>query len=288
MQVISDIRELRAVLHSIRNANGRVGLVPTMGALHSGHFSLVEIAKQKCSAVVMSIFVNPLQFNNLTDLEKYPRTLEQDKEKASASGVDILFTPAVTEIYSKPPAGANQGIGATKIVAGNCAAVLEGPSRPGHFDGVTTVVGILFNLVQPDLAVFGEKDFQQLRVIQQMVRDLHFPVEIIPAPTMRDPDGLAMSSRNSRLSAEQRSRALSIPRALNWAREKAKTAGTNAHSIVEGVTNRLGQEGNLKVDYVAIVDPDTLMQHDDITTKSQILVAAFVDEIRLIDNCRLR
>jgi pantoate--beta-alanine ligase len=235
----------------------------------------------------MSIFVNPLQFNNLTDLEKYPRTLERDIEKAQSAGVDILFTPSVTEIYSKAPTGANQETGASKIIAGNCSAVLEGPSRPGHFDGVTTVVGILFNLVQPNIAVFGEKDFQQLRVIQQMVRDLHFPIEIIPDPTMRDPDGLAMSSRNSRLSAEQRSRALSIPRALQWAREKAKAAGANAHSIIEGVTNRLQQEGNLKVDYVAIVDSDTLTQDSEITNKSQILVAAFVDEVRLIDNCRL-
>lgn len=287
MQVISDIKALRAALRSIRDANGRIGLVPTMGALHAGHLSLVEIAKVKSSAVVMSIFVNPLQFNNPKDLEKYPRTLEQDIERAKSVGVDLLFTPSVNELYSSPPAGANQDTGATRIIAGSCAAVLEGPSRPGHFDGVTTVVGILFNLIQPDVAVFGEKDFQQLRVIQQMVRDLHFPVEIIPAPTMRDPDGLAMSSRNSRLSSQQRIRALSIPRALQWAREYAGRSQTNAHSIVEGVTNRLVQEGNLKVDYVAIVNSDNLMQDIDITSKSQILVAAFVDDIRLIDNCRL-
>ncbi|NDC37702.1 MAG: pantoate--beta-alanine ligase [Proteobacteria bacterium] len=287
MQIVTTNQELRAAMQQARGQGHVVGFVPTMGALHAGHLSLVQLAKQQSGFVVMSIFVNPLQFNNPADLEKYPRTLENDAVLAKQAGVDLVYAPTVLEVYPRPPTGSQDVLGRTRILAGSAASVLEGPSRPGHFDGVTTVVGMLFNLVQPDCAVFGEKDFQQLRVIEQMVQELHIPVRIIPGPTLRDPDGLAMSSRNTRLTAAQRQRALAIPRALRWAQEQAQGGARNAHSIMEGVQNRLQGEGSLKVDYVAVVDSDTLAQHTEITTKSRILVAAFADQIRLIDNAAL-
>jgi len=287
MQIITSSQELRAKLGGARSQGLSVGFVPTMGALHPGHLSLVQIARQASSFVAMSIFVNPLQFNNQTDLDKYPRTLERDAELARSAGVDLLFAPAVDELYARPPTNSTDTIPRTRIVAGAAAGVLEGPSRPGHFDGVTTVVGMLFNLVQPDCAVFGEKDFQQLRVIEEMVRDLHFPVRIIPGPTLRDPDGLAMSSRNARLSPEQRQRAVEIPKALAWAQSAAQQGALNAQSLALEVRNRLEGLGNLKVDYVEVVDSKNLSQHTEITSNSQILVAAFVDSVRLIDNARL-
>jgi pantoate--beta-alanine ligase len=287
MQIITSSQELRAKLGTARSQGLSVGFVPTMGALHPGHLSLVQIARQASSFVVISIFVNPLQFNNQADLDKYPRTLERDAELARGAGVDLLFAPAVDDLYARPPTKSTDTIPRTRIVAGAAAGVLEGPSRPGHFDGVTTVVGMLFNLVQPECAVFGEKDFQQLRVIEEMVQELHFPVRIIPGPTLRDPDGLAMSSRNTRLSPEQRQRALEIPKALAWAQAAAQQGALNGQSLALEVKNRLEGLGNLKVDYVEVIDRKTLSQHTEITGDSQILVAAFVDTVRLIDNTRL-
>jgi pantoate--beta-alanine ligase len=287
MQILSTVEALRTALSKARGSGQSIGFVPTMGALHEGHLSLVQLAKQHSTFTVMSIFVNPLQFNNPADLAKYPRTLEKDGALAQQAGVDLLFAPTVDELYPRPPSGSGDVESRARIVAGGAADVLEGPSRPGHFDGVTTVVGMLFNLVQPDCAVFGEKDFQQLRVIEQMVAELHFPVRIIPGPTLRDPDGLAMSSRNTRLSASQRQRALEIPKALLWAQTAAQAGQQNAQSVIEGVRNRLEGLGNLKVDYVAIVDRRELIQHTEITDESQILVAAFVEDIRLIDNTKV-
>lgn len=287
MQIVSTKQALLKAITAAKDQGCSIGFVPTMGALHAGHLSLLALSKKHSSFTVMSIFVNPLQFNNPSDLEKYPRTIKKDTELARAAGVDLLFTPTVSELYTRPPEGSADVANRARIVAGGAAELLEGPSRPGHFNGVATVVGMLFNLVRPDCAIFGEKDFQQLRVIEQMVEELHFPVRIIPGATLREPDGLAMSSRNMRLSPLQRQRALEIPRALLWAQTAAQAGELNAQSVIAGVRNRLESVGNLKVDYVEVVDSRRLTQHIDITSESQLLVAAFADDIRLIDNVRL-
>ena len=229
MLIVKTVSELRAQLEALRSQGKRIGLVPTMGALHEGHLSLVELARERADYAVMTIFVNPIQFNNSEDLAKYPRTFQTDLAKAKAAGVNLLFAPDESEIYP-------EGIAGTRVLAGECSLGLCGATRPGHFDGVVTVVSILFNLVNPDIAVFGEKDFQQLRVIQQLVRDLHFGVEIISGPIVRDEDGLAMSSRNLRLSPEERYAALYIPRSLQKASELVAGGERDVvHTFAQGI-----------------------------------------------------
>ena len=287
MITVETVEELRTQLQQLRRAGKRIALVPTMGALHRGHLSLVEVARAQADFVVLTIFVNPLQFNSPEDLNKYPRTLKRDMDQAASVGVDLVFAPSVKEIYPNLSAEGSAEYTACRILAGSASAKFEGPFRPGHFDGVTTVVGLLFNIVDPDVAVFGEKDFQQLRVIEQLVRDLSYRVKIVGAPLVRDEDGLALSSRNERLSSEDRLRALELSRALFWAQETVSRGMRNASQLVAEIRQRLEETGGLKVDYVAVVDPLTFDEVTDIQSAAQVLVAAFVDQVRLIDNIRV-
>jgi pantoate--beta-alanine ligase len=271
MQVARSVDELRALLAPLR-AESSIGFVPTMGALHDGHMSLVTLARDAADVCVLSIFVNPLQFGPTEDLERYPRPIEADLERARATGVDVVFLPSVEEMY---PDGAT-----TTVVPGAVADVLEGAHRPGHFSGVATVVAKLFNIVEPDVAVFGQKDAQQVAVIQAMVRDLDFKVRIDVGPTIREPDGLAMSSRNRYLDIEQRQRALALHEALR-AGGAALQAGGSPPDAEEQMLKVLDEAG-LETDYASAVDPLNLSTPGpgDVL----LLVAARVGSTRLIDN----
>lgn len=287
MVTLETIDEVREVLDSVRASGKRVGFVPTMGALHDGHLSLVKLSQLHAGYTVMSIFVNPMQFNSSVDLAKYPRMLASDLEKAAGARVDLVFAPGENELYPRGvPSGATAASSAF-VRAGDRSLPLEGASRPGHFDGVTTVVSKLFNIVRPDVAVFGEKDYQQVKVIEQLVQDLCFPVRVLTGPIVREPDGLALSSRNLRLSAEERYHALYIPRSLEKAREMVAAGETRSARLVETVCDNLERSGGLRIDYVAIVNVDSLLPVETIEDEAQLLVAAYAGDIRLIDNVRL-
>jgi pantoate--beta-alanine ligase len=275
MQILSEISETRAALRELRR-NGSVGFVPTMGALHAGHRSLVQAARQRCGVAVASIFVNPTQFGPTEDFSRYPRTLEDDCRMLKAEGVDLVFTPTARAMY---PAGAT-----TFIEVGGVSERLDGASRPGHFRGVATVVAKLFHIVQPDLAFFGQKDAAQVAVLRQMVRDLDFPLEMVVCPTVREPDGLAMSSRNRYLSAEERAQALVLHRALDAAQTLVAQGERRAQLLLRAMTETLQREPGVRVDYVAVVDPDTLLPLDTIQQSALVAVAAYVGSTRLIDN----
>ena len=281
MEIHHTIEALQAALAAQRRQGRRIVLVPTMGALHAGHLSLVQLARAHGECVVMSVFVNPTQFNSRRDLETYPRELEKDIAKTREGGVDVLFAPAEEEMYSPASPGS-----LTCVKAGRRANGLCGATRPGHFDGVVTVVSMLFNVVAPDAAVFGEKDYQQLRVIEALVDDLHYPIRIVPAPLVREPDGLAMSSRNALLSADERRRALSISKALLGARARVARGVRRSEAIKDQVRAALVEQG-LRVDYVEVVDVDTLEPLAEIEKSAQLLAAAFAGQVRLIDNVRL-
>ena len=235
------------------------GFVPTMGALHAGHAALISAARKRSSHVVASIFVNPLQFNDPKDLEKYPRTPDHDRELALAAGASEVWFPTVEEIYPSNP---------ELVKAGPIGEVFEGFSRPGHFDGVLTVVKRLFDLVQPDFAIFGEKDFQQLFLIKQMVRNFNLPIEIIAHPTIREADGLALSSRNIRLSSEDRAKAAIIYKALNSSRDQMNAV--------------LASEPAWKTDYATIINPENFKE--EFAPKQRAIIAGWIGGIRLIDN----
>jgi pantoate--beta-alanine ligase len=254
----------------------RIGLVPTMGAFHDGHLSLMRQARRECDIVVVSLFVNPAQFNEAADLAAYPRDAEGDAELAERTGADYLFAPEVAEIY--PPGFA------TKVSVSGLTARLEGRHRgPGHFDGVTTVVAKLLNIVSPDLAYFGQKDAQQALVIRRMAEDLAFPVEIRVCPTVRDADGLALSSRNAHLSAEERERAKVLHRALRTVRN-AFLEGEHDPGVVRGRALAELRDAGLEPDYVELVDPHGLEPLDQLDGKFLAVVAARVGATRLIDN----
>ncbi|MCC6220006.1 MAG: pantoate--beta-alanine ligase [Deltaproteobacteria bacterium] len=292
MKVAENIGTLREEILGRKSEGKVVSFVPTMGALHGGHLSLVDIARKNSDYVVMSIFVNELQFNSKEDLLNYPRTIGQDLDKAESVGVNLCFVPNAREIFSCGKTldrmlGKESSVRRCTVKAGELADLWEGEYRKGHFDGVVSIVSILFNLVSPDVAIFGEKDFQQLKVIQQMVKDLHFPVNIVPAPLMRESDGLAMSSRNLRLNDEQRMRALNIYKSLQLSLKLVEEGEKKASKIIEPMREVLENQGKLKVDYVAVVDTDNLRAVDEIVDEARILVAAYVDEIRLIDNMHL-
>ena len=275
MIVIRTIDELRAELAGAAS----VGLVPTMGALHEGHLSLVRAARAANERVVVSVFVNPTQFNDPADLEKYPRNEEADVEAAASAGADIVFAPTVDEMY---PAGH-----ATSVhVAGSITERLEGAARPGHFDGMATVVSKLLIAVGATRAYFGQKDAQQLLVVQRMVKDLRLPTEIVPCPISREESGLARSSRNVRLSTVERERALALPRGLEAAQAALDAGETSAAALVEVVTASLTAQ-DVEPEYVAIVHPETL--EDATTVDGQVLcaIAARVGDVRLIDNALL-
>lgn len=276
MQVLHSIAETRAALRVLRVHGKTVGLVPTMGALHEGHLSLVRAAKASCDAVVVSIFVNPTQFGPNEDFAKYPRTFEADCAALEREGVDVVFAPAPEEIYAP---GAS-----TFVDVEGVSGRLDGASRPGHFRGVATVVAKLFNIVGPDRAFFGQKDAAQVAVLKKMVRDLNFPVELVVCPIVREPDGLAMSSRNRYLSPEERRQALVLQRALNEASRLAGSGITAARDLISAAEALLASELEVRVDYCRIVDPDTLEDVADVRGGALVAVAAFVGTTRLIDN----
>ncbi|CAM3229747.1 pantoate--beta-alanine ligase [Brevibacillus invocatus] len=277
LQQVSTIAEMRQHISEAKRAGQRIGIVPTMGYLHEGHLSLVKAAREKCDLVVMSIFVNPLQFGPNEDFEQYPRNMERDRELASSAGVDLLFTPTVSEMYPQPIL--------TNISVANVTNPLCGRSRPGHFDGVSTVVMKLFQIVQPDFAFFGQKDAQQVAVVTQMAYDLSVPVQVIPCPIIREADGLAMSSRNVYLSAEERTQALVLSRSLReaaaWIRDGASPAEVRTRII-----NMISEMPLASIDYVEILSYPELSTLEQFKDGEAFIVALAVrfGKTRLIDN----
>jgi pantoate--beta-alanine ligase len=274
VQIVRNSEELTKASAELRRS-GRLALVPTMGALHAGHMKLIEEAARHADAVAASLFVNPLQFGPGEDLARYPRQEQQDSRMLQGAGCDLLWLPSVADIY---PAGF-----ATTVSVSGVSEGWEGEVRPGHFDGVATVVARLLLSVRPDVALFGEKDFQQLAVIRQMVRDLAIPVEIVGVPTVRDPDGLALSSRNAYLSEGERRQSLALPRALEAARA-ALLSGTPVNEVLEEAGNSLRDGGFSRVDYFALVDAGTLEPLDSVKGEMRLLAAAAIGPTRLIDN----
>ena len=279
MQIFRTITDMRAASRAARREGKRVGFVPTMGALHEGHLSLVRAAKSQCDVVVASIFVNPLQFGPKEDLAKYPRDFDRDCELLKKEGVDFLFAPPVEEMY---PAGA-----VTHVTVEGLTDRLCGRSRPGHFRGVTTVVAKLFHIVEPDVAFFGQKDAAQLAIIRQMVRDLNFAVEIEACPIVREPDGLAMSSRNAYLNPEERKAALALYRALKRLQELFDQGERNAARLIEAGKAAFTGEEVARLDYLEIVDFDSLESLAEVKRTALAAVAGFVGTTRLIDNLML-
>jgi pantoate--beta-alanine ligase len=280
MKTCTTISDLRAEIQAHKRAGKRVGFVPTMGALHEGHLSLARTLTQHCDLRVCSIFVNPTQFNDPKDYQAYIINLDKDKALLEGEGVDILFAPSVEEIY---PSGFQ-----TTVTVNEVSKPWEGELRPGHFAGVATVVTILFNAVAPDVAIFGEKDFQQLRLIEQMVSDLSMGIEIIRGELVRDADGLALSSRNARLSVEGRRNALSISRGL-FAAQAAFRDGERVSENLEGIVARsVRAVPGAEIEYIAVVDERTLGRVSSITGACRMLVVVRVEGVRLLDNISLR
>jgi pantoate--beta-alanine ligase len=276
MEICRTIAEIRAALRPLRQASKRIGFVPTMGYLHEGHLTLVDIARANSDIVVMSIFVNPTQFAPNEDLERYPRDFNRDERLARERGVDLLFYPDEQEMYPQPYY--------TYVITEQLSKVLCGISRPTHFRGVTTVVCKLFNIVQPDVAIFGQKDAQQAIIIRRMVMDLNFPIEIIVAPIVREADGLAMSSRNVYLSPEERIQAPVIYQALQAAR-KAVAKGERRAAVIHGlIAEKIKTASLARVDYIEIVDGVTLERVTEINPGAFAAVAVFFGKTRLIDN----
>ncbi|ENU79678.1 pantoate--beta-alanine ligase [Acinetobacter sp. ANC 3789] len=274
MKTETTIQGLNAALSPARTAKKRIGFVPTMGNLHEGHLNLVREAKKLCDVVVVSVFVNPIQFGPNEDFDNYPRTLDKDSQLVADVGCDIVFAPSVEQMYGKQPF-------LTNISVSGITADLCGASRPGHFDGVAVVVSKLFNIVQPSLAFFGQKDFQQLAVIRQLVQDLSFPIEVIGVPITRAADGLALSSRNGYLTPEQRAIAPTIYQSLKHA-EKALLEGVSLDAVLAEIKTQLTQAGFV-VDYVEARSP-TLQMVTDFKQDTVIFVAAKLGTTRLIDN----
>jgi pantoate--beta-alanine ligase len=280
MQILTKIEDIRQELLVIRTSAKKIALVPTMGYLHEGHLSLVDVAKANADVVVMSIFVNPTQFAPNEDLVRYPRDIERDERLARERGVDYIFHPEVAEMYPDPYF--------TYVVTEQLAKVLCGISRPTHFRGVTTVVAKLFNIIQPDVAVFGQKDAQQAVIIRQMVRDLNFTIKIIVAPIVREPDGLAMSSRNFYLTPEERQQAPIIFNALQAARENVKNGLTDANQLRDQICKIIQTSPLARIDYVEIIDDQTLTPVETIKPGTFAAVAVYYGKTRLIDNIYLK
>jgi pantoate--beta-alanine ligase len=278
MQKITAVTEMQTLAEDLRSKGQIIGLVPTMGALHEGHLSLIRQASEQADTVVVSIFVNPTQFGPNEDFAKYPRDLERDVKLCEEAGADIIFAPPVEEIYPKGYS--------TYITEEFVAKPLEGVSRPTHFRGVTTIVAKLFNIVRPDLAVFGQKDAQQVAVIRKMVQDLNFTVDIVIAPTLREPEGLAMSSRNRYLSTGQRAEALAISQALQKAKDMVEQGERRADRLIAEATHILSQKRRVRIIYVAVVDRNTMEAVREVVpgANHMMAIAAWVDEVRLIDN----
>lgn len=280
MQVIESPEQMQSTAVGLRSGGKLIGFVPTMGALHEGHLSLVDLAQTQADTVVASIFVNPTQFGPSEDFDQYPRDHEADLQKCEDRGVDIVFAPTKVALY---PQGYS-----TYIVEEALSGTLCGVSRPQFFRGVCTVVAKLFNIVRPDIAVFGQKDAQQAAVLQRMVRDLHFPVEILVGPTVREPDGLALSSRNRYLNAGQRKSALRLHESLQKAGEMVRTGTLSTDRIVAEITHHLTSDRRLRPIYISVVDRETLKPlKEAVPGRTLIALAVWCDEVRLIDNVLL-
>ncbi|EEV9225542.1 pantoate--beta-alanine ligase [Escherichia coli] len=277
MLIIETLPLLRQQILRLRMEGKRVALVPTMGNLHDGHMKLVDEAKARADVVVVSIFVNPMQFDRPEDLARYPRTLQEDCEKLNKRKVDLVFAPSVKEIY---PNGTETH---TYVDVPGLSTMLEGASRPGHFRGVSTIVSKLFNLVQPDIACFGEKDFQQLALIRKMVADMGFDIEIVGVPIMRAKDGLALSSRNGYLTAEQRKIAPGLYKVLSSIADKLQAGERDLDEIITIAGQELNEKG-FRADDIQIRDADTLQEVSETSKRAVILVAAWLGDARLIDN----
>ncbi|EFL2526082.1 pantoate--beta-alanine ligase [Escherichia coli] len=277
MLIIETLPLLRQQIRRLRMEGKRVALVPTMGNLHDGHMKLVDEAKARADMVVVSIFVNPMQFDRPEDLARYPRTLQEDCEKLNKRKVDLVFAPSVKEIY---PNGTETH---TYVDVPGLSTMLEGASRPGHFRGVSTIVSKLFNLVQPDIACFGEKDFQQLALIRKMVADMGFDIEIVGVPIMRAKDGLALSSRNGYLTAEQRKIAPGLYKVLSSIADKLQAGERDLDEIITIAGQELNEKG-FRADDIQIRDADTLLEVSETSKRAVILVAAWLGDARLIDN----
>lgn len=282
MRVIETVAKLRLIVQEWKQQGLTVGFVPTMGNLHQGHLSLIEIAKQKADKVVCSVFVNPLQFGPDEDFDRYPRTFEQDKKLLSEQGADLMFFPDVVDVY--PNGQAQQTLVKVPV---ELTDLLEGASRPSHFDGVSTVVLKLFNMVQPDCAVFGQKDFQQLRVIQTMVDDLSLPIKVIAAPIARAEDGLALSSRNQYLTPEQRQVAPKLNVALQDIAAALQSGNRDFSALSTIASQRLIAEGFDQIDYIEICEPNKLQKSSDTDQEFVILAVARLGSTRLLDNILL-
>jgi pantoate--beta-alanine ligase len=280
MRTVRAVDELRSELAPVRREGRTIGLVPTMGALHDGHLSLIRRARAECDFVVVSLFVNPAQFNERADLERYPRSEARDVALSSGAGADVLFAPASDEVY--PPGFA------TSVEVFGVTDRLEGASRGAeHFRGVSTVVTKLLGMAMPDVAYFGQKDAQQLVVIRRLVTDLNLPVRIQACPTVREPDGLAMSSRNAHLSTAERARALALPEALRAATRRAGEGERSAQELLDAARAAMLARG-VGPEYVELVDPETLLPCEELTRETLLVLAARVGQTRLIDNAILR
>jgi len=272
---VSSVADVRAQVAHARRSGQLIGLVPTMGALHAGHLSLMRRARDESGFVVVSVFVNPLQFGPQEDFEAYPRVWDDDLEACRELEVDLVFRPAVTDVY---PPGCS-----TRVDVERIGSLLEGRHRPGHFQGVATVVTKLFNIVQPDVAFFGQKDYQQQLLIRTLCRDLNLPVDIRTCPTVREPDGLALSSRNVYLAPEQRAQAAVLSQALRRACDDLQQ-GLGVSQVRRQLRHQLDSRPGLEIDYAVIADPQTLLEHEEPLTEYVVLVAARIGHTRLIDN----
>lgn len=279
MNVTQNIESVRNHIRKARNQSKTIGLVPTMGALHMGHISLIRAAKQKCDYVVVSIFVNPTQFGPSEDFDKYPRPLEEDSKICDKEGVDRIFNPTVEEMY---PEKNITWVNVEKLTDNLC-----GRFRPGHFRGVTTVCAKLFNIVMPDIAFFGQKDAQQSIVIKRMVADLNMPLEIVVCPTVREQDGLAVSSRNKYLSEQDRQDAVYIYKSLQKCREIVDSGCRKTETIIAEMRNILQQKSSIQIEYISIVDDKTLENIEYIQDKALVAIAVRIGKTRLIDNIPL-
>lgn len=280
MNIHTTVDGLRSELRPARAKGRRIGLVPTMGALHEGHLSLMRAARAASDFVVATIFVNPTQFGPNEDLAKYPRTFERDCDQLKKENVDFAFAPGVDEMY---PQGS-----VTWVTVEGLSDKLDGKSRPGHFRGVTTVVAKLFHIVEPDIAFFGQKDAAQLAIIRQMVRDLKFPIEVVGCPILREPDGLAMSSRNVYLDPAQRKSALVLSRALRCMEQLFKQGERNSQVLAGAGKNEFSAEPTVRLDYLELVDPQSLDSVSEVKEGTLMAVAAYVGTTRLIDNLLLK
>jgi pantoate--beta-alanine ligase len=276
MQIITAISEMQSHADALRRQGRTIGLVPTMGFLHEGHLSLIRCARKDCDVVVVSIFVNPTQFGPGEDLDRYPRDEAGDRAQCEAAGVDVLFMPKASGMYPDTPS--------VFVTVEGISDILEGAARPGHFRGVATVVSKLFHLVKPHKAFFGQKDYQQAAVVRRMVKGLNMDVDVVVLPTVREPDGLAMSSRNSYLSADERRKAAAMHRALSAAEQMAKAGAREPEKLKNKMLAVLREVPGIEIDYVEIVDPETLMPLASAKDSMALLVAVRIGRTRLIDN----